>query len=65
MRKKFQDSGGLWIREKTVQGAPMWQGHYECGGCGKKHQLLGWNKHQMGHKAKDGTPNIIIKGGMK
>ena len=65
MNKKWVDNGGLWVRESIGKGAPTWKGHYTCGGCGKKHQLLGWNKHQMGLKVKEGTPNIIIKGGLK
>jgi hypothetical protein len=59
---RFSNTGGLWMRESTGKGAPRYRGNFECS-CGKRHQLLGWGKDQMGPKAKDGSPLIIIKGG--
>ena len=58
----YSNTGGLWIRESTGKGSPRYRGNFECS-CGKRHQLMAWNKHQMGPKANENSPNIIIKGG--
>lgn len=61
---KYSNTGGLWIRESTGKGAPRYRGNFECS-CGKRHQLLGWGKDQMGPKASENSPLIIIKGGVE
>ena len=61
---RYSNTGGLWIRESTGKGSPRYRGNFECS-CGKRHQLMAWDRHQMGPKANENSPNIIIKGGVE
>ena len=61
---KYSNTGGLWIRESLGKGAPRYRGNFECS-CGKRHQLLGWGKDQMGANPKENAPLIIIKAGVE
>ena len=60
---KYSNQSGLWIRESLGKGTPRYRGSFECS-CGKRHQLMGWGKDQMGSKAKDNSPAIILKSGV-